>query len=267
MRKRRRCHVSTASIASRVVPGMLADEHALFLQQPVEQRRLADVRPADDGDARSRRQIALRAGGWSASTSLSRPARGPAGRPSPKPLSRQRLDDLVEQIARRPCRARRRSRRPARTRADRTPSPALRALVVGLVDGQHDRQAGLRAARARSSRRPTRALRGHRRETPADRRPSIARCPWRTTSSCSGSSLAPYSPPVSNSSNVAPPHDDRPRQRVARRAGNRRDDRPAGAGHAVEKGGLPHVRAARPARPTVFSWSSCKVNLASALTA
>ncbi len=35
---------------SRVVPGMLAHHHALLAQEPVDERRLADVRPSDDRD-------------------------------------------------------------------------------------------------------------------------------------------------------------------------------------------------------------------------
>ena len=42
---------STVSIASRVVPGHLGDDHALLAEQRVQQARLADVRPAEDRDA------------------------------------------------------------------------------------------------------------------------------------------------------------------------------------------------------------------------
>ena len=96
--------------------------------------------------------------------------------------------------------------------------------------------------------------------------PAIARCPWRTTSSCSGSSLAPNRPPVSNSSKAVAPPDDRPRERVARRAGDRRDDRAARAGHSVEQRRFADVRAADEHDRRAFR-GIVNVHLASALTA
>ena len=42
-------------MASRVVPGILADDGPFLAQQRVEQARLADVGPADEGDGRRRR--------------------------------------------------------------------------------------------------------------------------------------------------------------------------------------------------------------------
>ena len=46
----RRCQVSRASTASRVVPGMSLTIDTLFPQEPIEQRGLAHVRASDDGD-------------------------------------------------------------------------------------------------------------------------------------------------------------------------------------------------------------------------
>src|SRR4029079_14834141 len=102
-------------------PCDFADEHALFFQDSVDERRLADIRPPDDGDARLRRWplLIFRVGG-----------------------SWQPFDDLVEQIA--------------RTFAvfggnlyDRLEAELIeleragaRPLVVAFVDRQNDRFAG-----------------------------------------------------------------------------------------------------------------------------
>ena len=227
MRNRRRCQVSVGvdRVARRA--RHLADEHALLVQQPVHQRRLADVRPADDRDAWSRlvgSGLGTGGCGLAASSSGSELA-------GSEPLSPARLEPRRRSrraARRRPCRARRRSRAPARTRAGRTPSTTpARALVVGLVDGEQHRAARSRAARARSSRRRGPALRVRRPEAPADRRRRSRAAPAATTSSCSGSSLAPYSPPVSNSWKRVP------RQTTGRASASRvvpaigRDDRPA----------------------------------------
>ena len=91
MRNRRRCHVSSGvdRVARRA--RHVADEHALFAQQPVDERRLADVRPADDGDGDSRASAARRPA--LARRSRSRPASSSASSPEPEPL-----DDFVEQF-------------------------------------------------------------------------------------------------------------------------------------------------------------------------
>ena len=62
MRNRRWCQVSDGidRIARR--SRHLADQHPLLLQQPIEERRLADVRAADDGDAHFVGEIARAAG-------------------------------------------------------------------------------------------------------------------------------------------------------------------------------------------------------------
>ncbi len=52
IRKRRLRHCSSVSMASRVVPGMVAHQHAFLAQQAIDQRRLADVGPADNRDRR-----------------------------------------------------------------------------------------------------------------------------------------------------------------------------------------------------------------------
>ncbi len=44
------CHFRIESTGSRVVPGHLAHHHPLFLEQAVDERRLADVGSADDRD-------------------------------------------------------------------------------------------------------------------------------------------------------------------------------------------------------------------------
>ena len=124
----------------------LADQHALFLQQPVQQRRLADVRPADDGDARSRvggSRLGLEAG-------AARPCRShpSSSRSSPKPW---RLSRFTISSSRSPT--------PVSVLGgdldDRLESELielhrrrLRALVVGLVDREQHRH----ARSARSSR-------------------------------------------------------------------------------------------------------------------
>ena len=55
-RNSRPCHSATTSLRSRVTPGFSCDDRHAAADDPVEQRRLADVRSTDDGD---RRQIAV----------------------------------------------------------------------------------------------------------------------------------------------------------------------------------------------------------------
>ena len=75
----------------------------------------------------------------------------------------------------------------------------LRAFVVSLVDGHNHRMPGLPQVGHNH------LIRGNQSFAPVDDQNqqigrAIARWPWRTTSSCKGSSLAPKRPPVSNSS-------------------------------------------------------------------
>ncbi len=153
-------------------------------------------------------------------------------------------DDLVEQIADARRRARRRSRGPARTRAGRTPRRRAGARLSSvLLTASTTGRPVSRISRAIVSSPETSPSRPSTRKISRSA-PAIARCPCSTTSSCSGSSLAPYKPAGVEQLEVraAPRH--RARERVARRAGHRRDDRAAGAGDPVEQRRLPHVRAA-----------------------
>ena len=116
---------STVSIASRVVPGHLGDDHALLAEQRVQERRLADVRPAEDGDAD--RLLADRRRGRRPGSSV---------------------DDLVEQVAGAVA-VQRRERRPGRrgraggTRAPPRRAPGRRscsrAASTGLCERAQDR--------------------------------------------------------------------------------------------------------------------------------
>ena len=96
----------------------VADQHALLPQQPVDQRRLADVRPADDGDARLSSGLRARRSGAAASM-LDRCLAVPQPRaPGPQPLHDfiQQLRDPVPVLGGD-------LDAPARSPAGRTPSP------------------------------------------------------------------------------------------------------------------------------------------------
>ena len=207
-----------------------------------------------------------RGGGWAGSPSLWPRAARPAARQAlqPRASARFRRADRPTPV---PCSADISSTgsNPSSIELD---DARPRALVVGLVDGQRSPAGPSAEARGRSSRRPdTSPSRPSTRNTSRSA-PAMARCPCRTTSSCSGSSLAPYSPPVSNSSKIAPLPRHRARERVPRRAGHGRDDRPPRAGDAVEKRRFPDVRAADQDDGRRFSGSlRSKCHLASALTA
>jgi hypothetical protein len=98
----------------------LADDHPLFLEQPVDQRRLADVGPADDGDLGLDRILGR----------LGLGDRQPAGHG-------------VEQIA--DARSVLRRDRHDRVEAQRVEldHAGLRLAIVGLVDGDDHRPAAL----------------------------------------------------------------------------------------------------------------------------
>ncbi len=118
---------TTVSIASRVVPGMSCTTDAVFTDEPVEQRRLADVRTADDRDVED--AVVER-----------------VGRVALLPVVvvlvrfRQRGHDRVEQLARQPTVNRRHRHRIAETEPGELPDVGLAALVVDLVhDDDHGR--------------------------------------------------------------------------------------------------------------------------------
>ena len=99
MRNCRLCHCSTHvhRVARRA--GHLAHHHPLFAQQPIDERRLADVRPADDGDGGLVLRLDLRR---RRPTSGSRAAISSSSSETPSPCSADISD------------------RPARSPADRT---------------------------------------------------------------------------------------------------------------------------------------------------
>ena len=231
-------------------PRHVADDQPLFAQQPIDQRRLADVRTADDRDRDLRRGSA---------------SARPVSRPRRQPLARPRRAD-------RPSlrRARRQSRRPARSRADRTRARGLRArlssvlltatstgtfapaqlagdlLVAGdqpfaAVDHEHE-EIGRLERRLALLRRRARAA------DPRSRR----------------------TPPVSTSLNGVPCHVDGLGNDVAGRAGDRRDDRAPRAGDPVEQRGLADVRPAdqHDGRASAGRlWAIAELKLAPILTA
>ena len=156
MRNFRLCHLSMASTVSRVVPGMSLTIDRSSRSNRFTQRRLADVRPADDRD-RGLSGFAAAPAAWRCLRGAGRPSRR-AGRPRPR-------------------RAPRRSRRPARTRGCRTRPTRPRArlssvLLTAIITGaftRAERAGDLFVAR-------TPALRVHRRRRQRDP-PSAMRSP------------------------------------------------------------------------------------------
>ena len=138
MRNCRRCHCSIVSTESRVVPGTSGHDHPLFAQQPIDQRRLAGVRAADDGD---------------------RDLRGGCGCAGPSPGCRRAPVRRPRRHRGRGARAVRGSRLTISSSSSPTPWPCsaltsrigskpelieleragARAPIVGLVDGQDRR--------------------------------------------------------------------------------------------------------------------------------
>ena len=195
-----RSSVASIGIARRA--RHVADQHALFLS-----RRLTSDDLPTLGRPTMATSISIRAD--RAQCRRLAPSDSAASSRVPRPESGRRcplepVDDLVEQVADARAVLGRDLERPARTRADRTPSPARARLSSVLLMASRTGQAGLpQLLRDRLvARRP--GPRGRRRRRPGDRRPTMARWPCRTTSSCSGSSLAPNRPPVSDSWNAAP---------------------------------------------------------------
>ena len=165
-------------------PWHLADDGALLAQQLVEQGGLADVRPSDD---RHRGLLRLLRGSTVAV------CREPGG-------------DLVEEVADASAVFSRDFDHGIESQPVELERAAFRALVVGLVHGDHDRRRGA-PERCRDlfvARQP--GLRVHPLRKQGHRPPASALRPCCTTSSCSGSSLAPNIPPVSTSLNGVPCH-------------------------------------------------------------
>ena len=111
----------TESTASRVVPGISLDDHALLAEQPIDQRRLAGVRPADDRDRELdgfRRSAGRRARGSRSTIASSRS-------PTPSPCSAAISNT---------------GSNPSSIELERT---GARASIVGLVDGEQRGFAGV----------------------------------------------------------------------------------------------------------------------------
>ena len=121
---------------SRVVPARSWTTRAVLPDEPVEQRRLADVRPPDDGDARRarlvRRPRCVLDLGASASPSTSAPS-------SARPLGGGNSDDHdVEQVAGAPAVQGADRVRLAEPEGEELPALVLAAVVVGLVGDDDD---------------------------------------------------------------------------------------------------------------------------------
>ena len=133
------------SIASRVVPATLGDDHALLAEEAVDERGLADVRAADHGEAdRVVVRLAPRPSGSSSTIRSSR---------SPEP---------------RPCAAETASGSPRPRRWNSAASGRSRDAVA-LVGGDDRSAAASGAAGRPSPRRPGARRRGRRRRAPPPR--------------------------------------------------------------------------------------------------
>ena len=164
----------------------------------------------------------------SAGAAIGGPARLRRRLASPRRLPPSAVPRSHRAARRRPCRAPRRFRSPVRSRAGRSPAPARARLSSVLLIAR------ITAVRSSRSSRAICLVAGHQplasvdEEDDRDRHRQSRAGPGWTTSSCSGSSLAPYSPPVSNSSNaVAAP--DRPAARASRASSRRSARRWRGA--------------------------------------
>ena len=109
--------------------GQVVDDRALVADQPVEQRRLADVGPPDEGHPRACGAV----GPSAASAALLRPARRSSWH------RRAAGDHLVEQVARPPTVQGADRPRVAEAERDELPGVGLPAGVVDLVDHQAHR--------------------------------------------------------------------------------------------------------------------------------
>ncbi len=235
-------------------PRHVADEHALCAQQPVHERRLADVRTADDGDGDFGRGIWDWDSGFARDSGFGRTRDSPRYR-APRRCRRPRLASCVSPLSA-PRRATISSSRSA------TPVPVLggnlddrldperveihrrvpRALVVDLVDRQNHRPVGLaQLARDRLVARDESfaAVDDEHQQIGADDRALALTDDELVQRILAGAVQAAG---VEQLKRHAPP-DGRTRQRIAGRAGHRRDDRAARTGDAVEERRFPDVRA------------------------
>ena len=80
-RNRLPAHSQTSSLRSRVVPCRLVHDRRARRGQPVDERRLADVREADDRDRPDQRRLAARRAGLGSCPVIARSATSPRGRP------------------------------------------------------------------------------------------------------------------------------------------------------------------------------------------
>ena len=123
--------------------------------------------------------------------------------PDLRPLASQLLDDFVEQVRHAVAVLRGNFDNRIEAQLKELHRRRLRPLVVGLVDRDQHGLVGLAQLLGDT------LVARHQPFAPIDDEnsrsaPAMARCPCRITSSCSGSSLAPNMPPVSNSSKVVP---------------------------------------------------------------
>jgi hypothetical protein len=196
--------------------GRLGDDHALAAEDRVQQRRLADVRPAEDRDADRRLGDLL------------------------TPLPRQLRDDLVEQVAVPcPCSAESGigSPSPSRCRSRARLSCAGSSILFAISS------TGLRARRRMSATSSSPGVTPARASTTkSTRSASDTACRACTAIDCvSGDWSAMSTPPVSISRNRSFPHS-AATPSVARHARISMHDRRARAGQAVDQRRLPHVR-------------------------
>ena len=161
----------------------LADDRPLLPDEPVEERRLADVRAPEDRDA---------------DRLVARPARRRA--------ARQPLEDLVEQVA--DVRAVQPRDRDRLAEAEPVQLERERLLrgIVDLVREQQHRLLRPRGAARRAPRRPASRRRARRRRTARGRRRRSPPAPARAICVVMWSRSARSTPPVSISRNSSPFH-------------------------------------------------------------
>ena len=177
-------HCISVSMASRVVPGMRTDQDALLAQHAVDERGLADVRPADN---RHRRFVgALVARGFGISRLAGVHVRRDCVAGGLWLMRPETEEDLFEQVADSPAVLRGDLDHRVEAQPVELERPRLGPPVVGLVDRHHDR-----LARRRATPRPPpgrRAVRRRRRppRTPRPRPPPMPGGPARTPCRAAG---------------------------------------------------------------------------------
>ncbi len=203
--------------------GAVGDDHPLGPQQRVQQRGLADVRPAEDRDARRCvLGLGLRVGAVLASSAATRSSRSPVPRPceaetargSPSP---SRLSSAAMRLVPRP---------------------------VDLVRHEQDRLVGERRSRSASSAspgpRPARAST----TSAITSASSIAVFAWSWTERASSSESARSTPPVSIRSKAIPFHSQRSARRSRVTPGSESVTASLPAGEPVDQRALAGVREA-----------------------